>query len=205
MADSVCQEIAQQPDKEQFVATFSLKDIVDQQPDIQPKQHYSEIDWNARREAWIKQVEKLIDSIINFIEPFKGSKLDYKKEYESLDEHLIGSYEALSLKLFIGTNTILIRPRGTLIIGGMGRVDMDGPKGGVMFILSRNDKLPSISVKISVGDPPYEDSDESQQNDKLLTAAKVSRAKWHIVYSKYENSMTLFNESSFTQALQAIM
>ncbi|MBF0136041.1 MAG: hypothetical protein H7833_13250 [Magnetococcus sp. DMHC-1] len=187
------------------MAISSLKDIVDQQPDIQPTQRYVGINWNARREAWIERVEGLINSIISFVEPFKGSKLDYEKEYEHLDEYLVGPYKAPSLKLFIGASTILIRPRGTLIIGGMGRVDMDGPKGRVMFILSLNNKFPSISVKISVGDPPYEDSDELQQSGNLLTAAKVIRAKWHLVYSKHEKNMTPFNENSFSQALQAVL
>ncbi|MBF0440211.1 MAG: hypothetical protein HQL93_13995 [Magnetococcales bacterium] len=187
------------------MATPSLKEIVDQQPDINPTQCSNEVDWELRKEAWIKQVETLIEKIIRIIDPLKGSKLAYEKKLVPLDELYVGTYQALSLDLFMGKKYIRVMPQGTLIIGGLGRVDMDGPKGGVMFILPISDKQLSTSINNSIGDPTYMTSEGVQRNNKLLTAEKVAKAEWHIVYSKINKTMTPFNEGSFTQALQSII
>lgn len=46
----------------------------------------------------------------------------------------IGNYEAPRMDIILGKDIIRLNPRGTLIIGSYGRIDMHGPKGQIMLI-----------------------------------------------------------------------
>jgi hypothetical protein len=53
-----------------------------------------------------------------------------------LSEEHIGSYDADSMTILIGSDKVKLVPIGTLIIAAKGRVDMTGPSGTVRFILT---------------------------------------------------------------------
>ncbi len=94
------------------------------------------VDWDARREKWLESISNLYSSIGDFLKgPIENGflKIDTSNKVQISEEH-IGTYTAPMLKIYIGTDIISLEPKGTLIIGSYGRIDMKGPKGEIMII-----------------------------------------------------------------------
>ena len=52
----------------------------------------------------------------------------------NLTEEYLGKYSAKRLDIYVGSEIISLIPRGTLIMGSNGRIDMRGPKGEIMAL-----------------------------------------------------------------------
>lgn len=93
------------------------------------------VDWGARRLQWLKSVDDLFSSIRSWLDPLKQQGLvDYCVKSVQLSEEFIGRYEASMLEVIIGQDRVSFIPRGTLIIGSYGRIDVSGPRGNLMLI-----------------------------------------------------------------------
>lgn len=105
----------------------------------QERRQEVKVDWEERKNKWIsaiKDLYDLVDEIIVLKLRDAGYDVKLEKEHMSIIEDYIGSYE--TQKYIIKTQSFVIQfiPRGSIIIGGYGRVDMFLPKGTVKVILA---------------------------------------------------------------------
>jgi hypothetical protein len=52
----------------------------------------------------------------------------------NITEEYIGHYNTNRLDIYLGNDIVTLTPKGTLIMGSVGRIDMSGSKGEVMLI-----------------------------------------------------------------------
>jgi hypothetical protein len=106
------------------------------------------IDWESRKRDWLEDLAGFYSTIEGYLAEYKNSgKLKVERSRVSLTEQYIGTYQADSMAILIGSDKVTLVPVGTLIIGARGRVDMAGPAGTVKFILAGRD---SDGIRISV-------------------------------------------------------
>lgn len=189
------------------MASTSLEEFVRQQYVKYPLPRFArEIDWDARRQAWIEQVAALIQLIKTWLQPFYDKKLlDWVEGQTTLEEEYIGRYEVPWLEVLIGRQRARIMPKGSLVVGSFGRVDMEGPMGRVLLILSDTGASPRGIVRTSTGDPFSVQSDENEEDEKPNSAERIRKSKWYVVFPMDRKKMTRLSEDVFSDALQRIL
>jgi hypothetical protein len=121
---------------------------------------HPEIDWNKRREDWLKRLDELYGRIHEFLTGYiEAGQIQIESQPIDLTEENIGTYSAKQLTVKIGRKHVQFRPVGTLILGGKGRVDVIGPKGTSVPILLIDSKArrasDMIRIQVSLdGKPP---------------------------------------------------
>lgn len=152
----------------------------------------SDVDWAARRDLWLRQVDDLYRRIEDYLAEFAAQDL-IQSSREPIERHeeYIGSYTSEVLKLRIGENKVSLTPIATLVIGGAGRVDMEGPRGSVRIVLVDKDLYcPQISIM---------EGDEEPNRP-----ARPPEWVWKIVLYKPHMQYVDLDETSFQPALMAI-
>lgn len=81
----------------------------------------AEIDWGAKKKAWIKQVQELCAEVKQWAEEEKWAVKETNKQ---ISEDHIGSYEVPALVIQSTQGRIHIDPIGCNIVGAEGRVDI---------------------------------------------------------------------------------
>jgi hypothetical protein len=95
------------------------------------------IDWEARKEEWLSNLNDLYALIRSWLRPLEeDGTLSYSITQVTLQEDYLGSYSVDALSLHIGNQRIEFYPKGTLIVGAEGRVDVRGPKAVRTLVLS---------------------------------------------------------------------
>ena len=96
----------------------------------------NKINWDERKSIWLKSIDELYANIKEWLESFEDQGfIQIKDDKEiTLNEEYIGQYQARRLDIYLGNDIISLTPKGTLIIGSKGRIDMRGPKGEVLII-----------------------------------------------------------------------
>lgn len=89
------------------------------------------INWERRRREWVKAVEELYAAIRD--EYLKGSikagLVSVSERSKNITEDYIGTYSIPELILQVGDQQVVFSPKGRNIIGGTGRIDLQGPLG----------------------------------------------------------------------------
>lgn len=85
---------------------------------------------------WQKAVEKLYGTI----KKLAGKKGKIRFQKAQLHEPDLGLYEIRILTMEIGPLELMMKPRGTIILGFQGRVDMRGPRGAVRILRMTKDR-----------------------------------------------------------------
>jgi hypothetical protein len=96
-----------------------------------------DIDWQARKQDWVSSLKDLYALIRSWLRPLEeDGTLSYSITQVTLQEDYLGSYSVDALSLHIGNQRIEFCPKGTLIVGAEGRVDVRGPKAVRTLVLS---------------------------------------------------------------------
>lgn len=86
-----------------------------------------EIDWQAKKDAWLRNIADLYAVIRKWLAPLeKDGVLRFLTASITLQEEQIGSYAVDVLTILIGKQKVAFYPKGTLIIGAEGRIDIRG-------------------------------------------------------------------------------
>jgi hypothetical protein len=124
------------------------------------------IDWNATKREWLASLEAFYHEIEQWLAEYTASgKIEIERSEILLEEEQLGKYRAEMRVLKIGTDRVILRPIGTLLIAACGRVDMEGPKGTVKFILTGKN---STGVKISFSDGTSRGDEKAQRREELV-------------------------------------
>jgi hypothetical protein len=101
---------------------MSLKDKLEKYKQEQKK---SDIDWNARKEEWKKQVNELFSKINEWLHEYvENDYMEKKSGTKKLQEEYIGEYEVPTLTYEIGPHSLHFDTLGRNVIGGKGRIDV---------------------------------------------------------------------------------
>ena len=95
----------------------------------------NKVDWEARKTKWIQSVDALFTDVRCWLAPFEAKGLVHFKEREvDCWEDYIGDYKTKKLEVFLGNDIVTLIPKGTFILGSLGRVDMLGSRGEAMLL-----------------------------------------------------------------------
>lgn len=139
------------------------------------------VDWNCRKLWWVEKVEELYRQINEWIAPLQTAHIvdGITSEKIQLHEEMLGGYESSILKISLGRRILRITPVGSVIVGGMGRIDVDGPEGTARFILT---------------------TPEDEGPDSYMTSAL-----WFISNSRNRRSLVPLNEDEFLKLFSLLM
>lgn len=102
--------------------------------DVKPQ---NRADWEARKSEWLSSLQAFYAELEAWLSDYlKTGKIEMERSEVELEEEHLGKYRAEMRVLRIGTDLVVLRPVGTFLLGTRGRVDMEGPKGAVRFILT---------------------------------------------------------------------
>lgn len=133
------------------------------------------VDLDERKTWWQQQVSQLFDEIHDWLKQLiKSETVGFSKENVSLTEETLGRYEIESCVISLQQQKLTFKPVGSVIVGGFGRVDVDGPNGSVMLILCAPDN----------NGPP-----EQRRNN----------AQWFISHPKQRTNLRQFTKEAFEQ------
>lgn len=112
-----------------------------------------QIDWDARKERWLAAINDLYDLVKSWLQPLENDgTVRCQLAQIPLNEEYIGAYKVDVLTLLIGKQRIAFHPKGTLIIGADGRVDVRGQRAvrtlvlndGEWFVVERAPRLRTL-------------------------------------------------------------
>jgi len=114
------------------------------------------IDWPARKDAWIKAVEMLYDTIekdyLGLADIADIVDVD-RTRTKPVQEMHIGSYLIPEMTLVVGDEQVLFTPKGVNVVGAEGRVDVQGDRGEATLVRQAGDRwslLISRSPKVQL-------------------------------------------------------
>ena len=97
-------------------------------------------DWQARKEAWITSVERLHETIKHLLEPSEKKGIaSIATNWIDITEDFVGTYTVPELKLTVGDDRVTFTPKGLIVYGASGRVDVRGDRDTVSLIRLPNE------------------------------------------------------------------
>jgi hypothetical protein len=177
---------------------MSKKDFEEMLKKHEAVKNESQIDWKQQKQEWLDFIQNFYDSVEKWLAPYVyQDKLKFEYKNISLTEDHIGTYTVKTMNISFAGQQIKIEPIGTLLIGTKGRIDMEGARGRVQFILAdKNSKGIKINVSISVDGKAQGKQEEQKIPD--WTWKIVLRESRRIAYDE-------FNEDNFFNALMEIV
>lgn len=191
--------------------SITLEELLRKKHEAECKSSENEIDWEGRKDAWLRRINELFVDIEKWLKPHLDNRLlEIERTQSVLNEQHIGSYSVPKIEMLAGTDRVSLSPVATLIVGSYGRIDMSGPKGRkLMLVLSDTDQPASIRIRVSVWDEFVEDSHPGKENDDnvQLSSAEIIRdkCKWYFVDLSERTRKTLVTNESFERILVGML
>ncbi|WPL15267.1 hypothetical protein Thiowin_00152 [Thiorhodovibrio winogradskyi] len=98
------------------------------------------LDWNARKTKWLDELNQLLSQIRDQLMAAGVARENLQEIGFPLNEEYLGQYQAPGLLIRIGASELVLQPKGTRIIGALGRVDVTGPRGRAKLIAELGDE-----------------------------------------------------------------
>jgi hypothetical protein len=94
----------------------------------------ADIDWGAKRDAWVAAVNDLYHTIEDdYLKAAKGN-VEIERETKEVRELYIGVYQVPELFLRVGDEEVEFSPVGTIVAGAQGRIDLEGERDNVTIV-----------------------------------------------------------------------
>jgi hypothetical protein len=166
----------------------------------------SQVDWDKRLQLWQSKVKKLYQRIEKFLEDSrKAGLVEIARESLDLSEDYIGRYTIDRMIIAVGTERVVLRPHGTMIVGGYGRVDLEGEDGTLMLVLLPASAQPGVEIREKPGPATLSSlrffiGVGSPDNDHDIT-----KSEWRLAFRDPKLHTWPLTKESFTEALQRVM
>jgi len=98
------------------------------------------IDWAAKRDAWIKAVTTLYLTIVNDYLKAAKDDVEISQPDKIVSENFVGEYHIRELVLRVGEEQVVFSPKGTNVVGAQGRIDVRGERGDATIVWQGNDQ-----------------------------------------------------------------
>jgi hypothetical protein len=94
----------------------------------------TDINWAAKRDAWIGAVKELYRTIEH--EYLSSVKNDVEITFPEkvIKENYIGEYKIPEFNIRVGDEQVIFSPKGINLFGAKGRIDVQGDRGEAMII-----------------------------------------------------------------------
>jgi hypothetical protein len=113
----------------------SLAEYLQKKKDESEKQQNS-INWNDRLQQWQKAINRLYNSIEKWLhDAIEQNIVAVSYINIILEEEYIGQYPTRRLQLDVGAEKVVFEPKGMLVMGASGSVDVTGREGTIRLIL----------------------------------------------------------------------
>lgn len=97
-----------------------------------------EIDWQAKRDTWVRSVESLYAAVQEMLRGSIASKDVAVRTFDTkVTEDFVGTYSIPVLEMTVGHERVEFRPKGITVIGASGRVDIRGERDTVTLLRDR--------------------------------------------------------------------
>jgi len=94
-----------------------------------------EIDWQAKKDTWLRSVETLYGLVQEMLRDSIASKDVAIRTFDTqVTEDFVGTYSIPVLEMTVGTERVEFRPKGVTVIGASGRVDVRGERDTVTLL-----------------------------------------------------------------------
>jgi hypothetical protein len=90
--------------------------------------------WQERREAWLRELEQLSRVVQQWLKEAGVSAAALQPYQKARNEEYIGSYLVNGWLVDIGSFRLRFDPRGTLMVGACGRVDIKSSRAGTPVV-----------------------------------------------------------------------
>ena len=104
------------------------------------------VDWEKRKTWWLSKINDLYKLVQEWLAPLVPEVVSIEGDTIDVYEERLGSYKAPYLNINLYTEVVKLVPIGTIIIAGLGRVDLIGDEGSVMIVLEQKGHRPQIRV-----------------------------------------------------------
>ncbi|WP_295991102.1 hypothetical protein [Rugamonas sp.] len=107
------------------------------------KKRYAEdgSDWIARRLWWQQRIVELLDTMQHWLSKLiQNHTVTLSRSIAIIADDELGSYEVQAGEINLAQEQLKICPVSAFVIGGYGRVDVDGPRGKAMLLLCATDE-----------------------------------------------------------------
>ncbi|MDR1701298.1 MAG: hypothetical protein LBR56_00820 [Sporomusaceae bacterium] len=152
------------------------------------------IDWDAKKSKWLEAVEKFYQDVDAWIGKLPNLTIDYK--LHEITEDYIGKYEINKMIIIMLDEQIILEPIGTMLVGAHGRIDLQGKKGSIKFVL-----VPKNLQKIGIA---IQDEKEPQPMLKKADPSKLELV-WKIATPAPYVKFIDLDGDVFSDALMAVL
>jgi len=176
---------------------MSKKDFENLLKKHESKSEEKEINWEEQKNEWLTFISQFYSLVESWLAPYKSEeKLSYEYKKTQITEDYIGTYDVDVMIVDFAGQKLTLEPIGTLLIGTKGRIDMEGARGRVQFILvDKESKGMKVSVSISINNEPPPKKEERKEPEWT----------WKIVLREARKvSFEELNEENFFDALMEV-
>lgn len=153
-----------------------------------PQTFSGAVDWEKRKQDWLGRLFSLYEQVGQWLADIDGIRLQRQPVW--ISEEFIGNYQADRLLVYAGENYLAFTPRGALVIGAKGKVDLFSSINGkrAKLILLDAGNAPGIGAEMVSQIPSL---DEKQfNNGDLWLIVKEDQIKKGVILTE-ESFMTL--------------
>jgi hypothetical protein len=155
-------------------------------------------DWEKQKTEWLDFIKNFYDFVELWLNPYKNQgKVSYYYKEAQITEEYIGTYDVKVMFIDFAGQRLTLQPIGTLLIGTKGRIDMDGPRGIVQFILADKDST-GMKFHVSVFVNGKAEDKPKEHKEPEWVWKIVLREPRKIAYES-------FTESNFFDALMEVV
>jgi hypothetical protein len=102
--------------------------------------HHADIDWQSKKDAWVRSVDALYGTIEEMLrDSIAAGDVALRRFDVQVTEDFIGEYTIPALELRVGGERVEFRPKGVNVIGAAGRVDLRGERDTVTLVKGKAD------------------------------------------------------------------
>lgn len=151
------------------------------------------VNWQKVKDKWLDRLNSLYKMIESWLAPFiEDGSVIVRYGTINISEENIGIYKARTMVLKVANEEAALTPVGTLIIGALGRVDLEGKYNIIKLLLARKNAK-GISIKVK----EFGQVEESIPNDKEIS--------WKIATPPPSIKFIELTEDSFSDALLKVI
>ncbi len=124
------------------MASTSFDEFVRRENQAAQASDREHIDWQARKEYWLDQLNQLFAHIREYLAPYvTQGQVKIEEQTVHLNEESVGAYSTREMLITIGTKTVRLEPIGANVLLAKGRVDVEGPLTRAQLLLLDGDSL----------------------------------------------------------------
>ena len=106
-----------------------------------------DIDWQAKKNAWVGSVERLYEFVREILrDSIESEDITLRTFHTDVTEDFVGTYSVPVLEMTVGNERVQFLPKGITVIGASGRVDIRGERDSVTLVRDEQDVNSGWSV-----------------------------------------------------------